>query len=397
MEASTHITKLWNKNFIGSSLASFFVFLVFYYLLVTMPAYSLLKMDATKIQAGLLVTVFLFSAIIIRPFTGKWLEMFGMKRMLLISLLIFVGSTVMYLFQNSMNTLLIVRFIHGIGFGMATTASGGIVANSIPENRRAEGMGYYTLAANMAVVAGPFTGLTVLQSGDRKDLFIVAIFLSVLALVSAIFIKIPQLANNSSDQKQVITKGSFLERKALRISIVAGLFAVVYSSIVAFVSVYAEEIGLFEVSAYFFVFYAAAMLVSRPFTGRWSDRFGTGLLVFPAIFILAIGMFILSQSSSAWVFLLASVFLGLGWGTLFSNFQTLAVEYVLPQKRGLAMATFLSIFDTGIALGTFLVGFILTVINLSSFYFYGSIVILFGLLLYYFVYYKPVKEGLYKK
>ncbi|WP_374226398.1 MFS transporter [Bacillus sp. sid0103] len=45
--------------------------------------------------------------------------------------------------MQSITSLLIVRFFHGIGFGMATTATGAIVADLIPESRKGEGMGYY--------------------------------------------------------------------------------------------------------------------------------------------------------------------------------------------------------------------------------------------------------------
>ncbi|MFE4425465.1 MFS transporter [Peribacillus butanolivorans] len=74
---------------------------------------------------------------------------------------------------QSITTLLIVHFFHGIGFGMATTATGAIVADLIPESRKGEGMGYYGLTLNLGMVVGPFLGLTIMHHGGTNQLFFI--------------------------------------------------------------------------------------------------------------------------------------------------------------------------------------------------------------------------------
>jgi predicted MFS family arabinose efflux permease len=77
--------------------------------------------------------------------------------------------------------------------------------------------------------------------------------------------------------------------------------------------------------------------------------------------------------------------IGLGWGTLFPTFQTIAIQNAAPRKRGLATATFLSIYDIGIALGSFFVGLLAAKMDFSSLYFLCSFYILIGAVLYYFM------------
>jgi MFS family permease len=125
--------------------------------------------------------------------------------------------------------------------------------------------------------------------------------------------------------------------------------------------------------------------MSRPFTGRWLDQYGPNVIVFPSIVLFAFGMFVLSQSGGAITFLVSAGMIGLGWGTLFPTFQTIAIQNAAPRKRGLATATFLSIYDIGIALGSFLVGLIAAKMDFSSLYFLSSFYILIGALLYYFM------------
>ena len=83
---------------------------------------------------------------------------------------------------------------------------------------------------------------------------------------------------------------------ALRISLVSFFFALVYASIVSFVSVYAEELQLTEVASYFFIVYVIALLISRPFTGKWFDQYGANVIMIPSIISFALGMFLLSQA-----------------------------------------------------------------------------------------------------
>lgn len=387
--------KLWTKDFINLSVSNFFVFLTFYYLLVSLPVYTLNDLGGNELEAGLMVTVFLFSAIIVRPFAGQWLNTIGRKKVLTLSLLIFMISSLFYFFTPSIYSVLLLRLFHGIGFGMATTAAGGIVADIIPDSRKGEGMGYFIMSNNLAMVIGPFLGLTLLNKSGMNSVFIVGAVCSILALITGYFVKVPERPQEELiQQKAVKTKLSFgdlFELPAIKISIVGGLLGIVYSSLLSFVSVYAQEIGLFEVSSFFFVVYAVVLLISRPFTGRWFDQYGANKIVYPSIVVFAIGMLFLGVSSTSLMFLFAAALIGLGWGTLFPSFQTIAVQAAAPTRRGTATATFLSIYDTGIGLGSSIVGLLSAQIGLGTFYFFSGFYVLFGIILYYLLHDRKTK------
>src|SRR3954464_4683888 len=121
--------KLWTKSFISISLSNFFLFLTFYVLLVTLPIYAIQEFHSNASEAGLMTTVFLISAIISRPLAGQWLEKAGHKKVLLTALIIFSGASLLYFFPKTIIGFLAIRLLHGIGFGMATTAVGAIVAD----------------------------------------------------------------------------------------------------------------------------------------------------------------------------------------------------------------------------------------------------------------------------
>jgi MFS family permease len=387
-------SKLWTKDFISISLSNFFLFLTFYILLVTLPIYAIQEFHSSAAQAGLMTTVFLLSAILSRPLAGQWLERAGHKKVLLSALIMFAGASLLYFFPKTVSGFLVIRLLHGIGFGMATTAVGTIVADLIPTARRGEGMGYFVMSTNLAMVIGPFVGLLAIQQWGANILFILSVVVATGSLITGLSVKLANTGHpDQAIVRSVFSFRSLFEASAVPIALVGSFLALVYSALLSFVSIYANEIHLASVSSLFFVVYAVVLLLSRPFTGKWLDLYGPNVITYPSIILFAIGMFILSKSGGATSFLLSAGMIGLGWGTLFPTFQTIAIQYAAPRKRGLATATFLSIYDTGIALGSFLVGLIAAKMDYSSLYFLCSFYILLGTVLYYFLHTKKQRSS----
>src|SRR5690606_8344391 len=95
---------------------------------------------------GFIIGIFTFSALIIRPFAGHWLETRGRKIVFLTGLSIFILSIGSYSIAAGMLFLFVMRIIQGIGWGLSTTATGTIVTDIIPASRRGEGIGYFGLS-----------------------------------------------------------------------------------------------------------------------------------------------------------------------------------------------------------------------------------------------------------
>jgi MFS family permease len=379
-----HKDQLWTKEFVSISLSNFFLFLTFYFLLVSLPVMVLQQFNSSKTEAGLVTTVFLISAIFIRPIAGYAIERWGYQRLLQISLFIFLLVSILYFFSHSLMALFITRFLHGIGFGMATTAAGGFVATIIPKTRSGEGMGYFIMSSNLAMVVGPFIALNAIQRWDLWVLFTISVGCSLLAFIMILFISFSK--KGAANRVYVPFRlQNFFAVSAIPISIVGAFFAVVYSGILSFVSVYAKEIGLFAVSSFFFVVYASVLLLTRPFTGKWFDTYGPNVIIYPAIIVFSLGMLVLSKVQTAFGFLLAAALIGIGYGTIFPSLQTIAIQKIPPAKRGMATATFLSIFDIGIGVGSFIVGMIVAEVGFSSFYINSSLYILAGIFVFFFL------------
>lgn len=376
MQQMNHTSeKIWTKSFISLSLTQFILFTVFYSLLTTLPIYAIGNLQTSESDAGLVVTFMLAAAIIIRPFSAKVLDILGRRNTLIISIIAFTATSFVYLMVDTFWTLLILRFIHGISFAIVTTATSTIAADIIPKSRRGAGMGYFAMAMNLAVVAGPFIGLTLLQFISFKMFFLILSIFMVISLVFSFLVetKEPQAKSGAALSFKI---NDMIEPKALSIGIISGLVGIAYASILSFVPVFAEAYGLEKTANYFFLIFAVVMIASRPTLGRMFDEKGAKIVLVPSLIVFALGLAVLGVTSGSLLLLVAAAIIGLGYGSLLPGFQTLSVQSTTHDRSGHAMSTFFIFYDLGIAAGASIWGLVIAGAGFSAMYFSGAILII---------------------
>ncbi|WP_159196809.1 MFS transporter, partial [Klebsiella pneumoniae] len=135
----------------------------------------------------------------------------------------------------------------------------------------------------------------------------------------------------------------------------------------------AKEINLVEAASFFFLMYAFAILLSRPFTGPLMDRKGENIIIYPAIVIMALGIFLLSQAQNSVMLLTSAALLGFGFGNIQSVCQTIAVKSTTLQRMGLATSTFFIALDAGLGFGPYFLGMLLDQIGYSQLYLFSAL------------------------
>lgn len=385
-------SKLWTKNFLIVSTANFFLYFTFYLLMVTITLFATEKFHASPSEAGLASGIFVIGILIARIFSGRYIDQVGWKKMLYIGFILFLFTTCLYVLVNSMAFLLINRFLNGAAMGIASTATGTIVAKIIPQDRRGEGTGYYALSVTVAAAIGPFLGMFIIGHSTFYMNFVVCIIFLVFSFIAVFFIKIPRLefTKEQLEKRKGFSLKSFFEIKAIPISIIAALIALGYSSILTFLTSYTKEINLVNIGSFFFIVYAVFVLVSRPFTGRCFDKKGENFVMYPSILLFAIALVILSQSHKGFSLLLAGALVGLGYGTTSSSVQAISVKVSPKHRMGLATSTNFIFQDLGVGLGPFILGYFVPLIGYRGLYMIMAVVIFLSLFLYYFLHGRKV-------
>ncbi|ASK62257.1 MFS transporter [Virgibacillus phasianinus] len=385
-------SKLWTKDFIIVSAANFFLYLVFYLLLVTMAVYAVDEFAVSESEAGLVTGIFIIGTLIGRLFIGRMITSVGNKKMLYFGLIFFILTSLLYFVNAGITFLLITRLLHGIALGMASTATGTIIAEVIPKDRKGEGIGFYSMSITLATAIGPFIGLYMSQHTGYQTIFGFCLALGIISFIISLFARIPVMEKpvESSGAKKV-KLSDFVEPKALPIALVVLIISLGYSSVLSFINFYAIEIDLVEVASLFFVVYAVAILVSRPFTGRLMDLKGANSVMYPAFVLFAAGLLLLSTAESSLPLLLAGVLIGFGFGNMQSTTQAIAVKVTPPRRIGLATSTYYIALDAGLGFGPYVLGFIIPLTGYRNLYIMMGVLVLITTVIYYFMHGK--KEG----
>lgn len=377
--------KLWTRNFITLSLINFLIFLTYLLLMVTIASYAIDEFDASINMAGLVASIYIIGVLIGRLVTGRNIDHAGSKKVLIVGLLLYIITSGLYFGVINVYLLLINRTLQGIAGGVASTAVMTIVAKSIPQKRYGEGIGYFSLSSILAVALGSFVGVFLIQYFSFNTIFMFNLALSVISFILGFVIEPAQqsFAKDQADVVKITHISNFIEFKTIPISIIAMIMGFCYSAVLAFMALYAKQIHLFGSSSFFFLAYAAAILVSRPFSGRLLDAKGSNFVMYPCMLIFAAGMFLFSQAGHGITFLLAGALIGLGYGNIITCAQAISIKAIPSNRLGLATATYFIFIDLGIGVGPYLLGSLVPFLGYRGLYFTAAMLILATIIFYY--------------
>ncbi len=364
------VPQLWTKDFIIISAANFFLAITFLLLMTNLAVYAIEEFNASQSKAGLASSIFIIGTVVFRLFTGKYIERIGRKKVLFGGLFLFLLATLLYFVIEDLNLLLLVRFMHGAAFGVTATALATAIMDIIPRERLGEGTSYFSMSATMGMAIGPFLGVFISQHAGFTMMFVVCTLFTVISILISFFLYIPETKLNKKQLEAM--KGfrlkDFFEVKAVPISIIMGIMGFSFSGILAFLTTYTKEIELIHAASFFFIVYAVFILISRPFTGRLLDQKGANLIIYPSLIIFTLGLGLLSQVHHSFTLLLAAALIGLGYGTIVSCTQAIAVKESPKHRIGLATSTFFICLDGGIGIGPFLLGYIIPILGFRGMY-----------------------------
>lgn len=360
-------------------MANFFIFLGFQMTLPTIPLF-VEELGGNDLLIGLVVGIFTFSALLIRPWAGHALETKGRGFVYLLGLVIFVISVSSYFFATGLFFLFAMRIIQGGGWGLSTTAGGTVATDLIPVKRRGEGIGYFGLSGNIAMAFGPSLGLALIPILDYPTLFLICGGLGATAFLLASQIKYRPVDPNVKTEKR---KWDFYEKAALKPASLLLFITVTFGGIATFLPLYAIQKGIPGIELYFF-FFAISLMLSRTFAGKIFDRKGLKAVFIPGTLLVIIAMLLLTFLTGQLMLVLAAICYGIGFGSVQPALQAWAINKAPANRKGMANATFFSFLDLGVGLGAMFFGLISKWFGYSAIYALGAASVFLSILLYLF-------------
>ena len=380
--------------------ALLFTALVMYALMSTVTEYAT-SMGTSATIAGLVSGIYIFGGLCSRIYSANALERRDWKKLAIIFLSIHFLACIFYFFANNVTLLLIVRFIHGLGFGASANAIVTIASAILPKKRFGEAFGYFMLGTTIAVGLGPYISGFFYDNWGSIGSFSLATSFAFLGLLCITLLDISKYDIKHNDEiengigasdiasndinleekgtiRRVIDK--IFEVPAIPVSLFTGLTSLGYVSILSFYRLYAVEVDLVGAFSLFFIIYSIVLVASRPIAGRIQDNYGDRIICFTGIIAQAIGLFLIAWMPSTITVFICAVCAALGFGTLNSACTAIVTRDTSANRRPYAISTFFIFCDGTMGFGPALLGsFVSAASGYAPVYFISSFITLLAL------------------
>lgn len=372
--------KIFTKSFFLVFGALLFSALVMYALMSTVTEYAT-SLGSSATVAGLVSGMYIFGGLCSRIYSGNALERIGWRKTALVFMSIHFLACLLYFVVSDVTLLLIVRFIHGIGFGATANAIVTIASSVLPKKRFGEAFGYFMMGTTIAVGLGPYISGFLYDYYGSNGCFLAASIFSALALVFIYFVDVSKSdpANNRKTVKKDEVQFSGIEKVfeigAIPVSFFTALTSLGYVSILSFYRLYAAEVDLTQAFSWFFIVYSIVLILTRPLAGKIQDKHGDRIICITGIVAQSIGLFLIAYMPSYITVFICAICAALGFGTLNSACTTIVTRNTPENRRSYAVSTFFIFCDATMGFGPALLGsFVSAATGYAPVYFISSII-----------------------
>ena len=386
--------RIISRNFVCTFVAQLSLALVMYTLMSTITEYAT-TLGVTAAIAGLVSGVYVVGGLFSRMYSGYAMLRYGWKRIALVFGLIHLAASCLYGLAGNVLLLLVIRFIHGIGFGATMNAVMIIGMASLPRSRYGEAAGYFMMSTSLGVAIGPFLGGLIYDRFGGNGCFVAATVFALLIVLAMSFTDTraldPWYRNRVQGKKRNrggeakpkwIHLDKLIERKAVPISLCIFCLCFGYAALMSFYRLYAQETHLTREFRFFFLIYAAMLLVSRPAAGIIQDRWGDNEVCYPCILAQTIGIMLLAWKPCVVTIVTCALCGALGYGTLNSTLNVIVNRQISEERRPYAISTYWAFSDLGVGVAPGLLGLIATACNYRVLYFASALISLLALPIY---------------
>ena len=363
------------------------------------------KFSVGMTEVGILFAIFAGSSFIGSMIGGALSDRLGRKGVLIFSLIATSVSAIAMGLVESMQAFFLLGAVVGILTDVGSPAHQAIVADLLPEEKRAQGYGIIRVAFNISVAIGPAIG-GFLATRSYLLLFIADAIISLIT-AAIVFFALPETKPATAPgaaQESVAGsfRGYFLVLKDRIFILFLGaciLMALVYMNMNTTLGVYLRDAHAIPEYGYGFILSLNAIMVvflQFPITRRITG-YPPMLIMTLGTFLYAVGFGMYGFVSAYGLFLLAMVIITFGEMLVVPVSQAVVANLASEDMRGRYMAVFGISWGLPFAIGPYLAGLILDRADPRLLWYAAGMVGLLGaagfLLLHYQVRPKPAAQA----
>jgi MFS family permease len=304
------------------------------------------KFNASLTEVGLLFTFFTISGFIGATIGGALTDRMGRKGMIIFSLLASAFSNLAMGLSPSMMFCYGLALFTGILTSAGDPANQAMIADLLPEEKRAGGFGVLRIGFNIAVALGPAIG-GLLASRSYLTLFIIDCIISTFCAVLVYFFIVETKPESSPDEAKESVGATFagylsvFKDKAYMIFLAAGFLSwLTYQNMTTTLGVFLRDVkGLPETGYGLIISLNAVMVILFQFPiTRKIEKFKPMLMMAIGTGLYAIGYAMYGFVSTFLLFNFAMVVITIGEMIVAPVGQALSTSFAPEQMRGRYLA-----------------------------------------------------------
>lgn len=317
--------------------------------LPVLPRFVSGELNGSDFEVGIVTGAFALTGIVCRPIAGNFADRRGRRVTVIGGATLAVVAGALLFLPASIPGLIVSRLFLGAGEGTVFTAGSAWVVDMAPEERRGRMIGLYGLAIWTGLTLGPPVGELLLHAGGYNLVWAFAVAAPLLAAVVAS--RLPEGVAPGGER----ARGPLISREAAGPGGTFALGVVGFAAVSAFIVLSLDERGIGHGPEVFSVF-AGTVVATRLFGGNLPDQIGPAQCAVGAALVESVGLVLIGAAESLPVVILGAMAMGAAFSLLFPALSLLALNRVVPERRGAAMGTFTASFDLGMLVGSPAVG-----------------------------------------
>jgi len=299
--------------------------------------------------AGAIIGIATAAALLSRLFLGQALDRYGVRRLWVLSSLLFVAGGALLTVADSLSGLLIAaRSLFAVGLAGMFTCSTVHIQSLVPSHRRTEVIGSLGSSGFVGMILGAILGDLIFHRLDGRLRFIV--LFGAATLLGALYVALVLIATRG-DRHDAPAKTPAIHKLALRywpgnVILVALVMGTMLAVTTVFLTRFATQRGLSGLGP-FFAAYAGSAFTFRLVTRGWSRTVGRHRMILLGLAGHAVAMLLLPFVTNEWLFAVPALFGGFGHALLFPAVVSLGSEAFPVQYRGTGTTLVMGFFDVG--------------------------------------------------
>jgi len=309
---------------------------------------SLLSLYANSLgapadQIGQLMSMFAVTALIFRFVSGPAMNAYNRRKLVGMAMSFMATAYLGFSFApkiapiigvEAITILKCFRLIQGVGNAFGSACCLTIVSDTLPKDKFTTGMGYYSVAQVVAQAIGPTIGVFLRDIFGYNNTYIIIFCVMCVAIFTSTRVKLAPRKTIPFSLKV----SNMIAKEAIIPASITFLVAMGFTSINAFMLVYAEERGI-QGGSLFFTVYAVTLLATRPMIGKLTDKHGFVKVAIPSVFMTACSLVMIGMSTNTFMLLFAAFVNAFGYGAVQPMLQSLCMKSVPTERRGSAAGT----------------------------------------------------------